>query len=109
MLNRYKSPYLSADQGVAMEVAMEVAMGSAGRNHSRCSDLSFFVPNTMPAGVHVWVHNERARCVCLCVCAQADEHESMESLKIIDTQPIDLYKCFKAFVREDQLGDEESW
>lgn len=33
----------------------------------------------------------------------------MESLKTIDTQPINLYRCFKAFVREDQLGDEESW
>ena len=33
----------------------------------------------------------------------------MESLKSIDTRPIDLYRCFKAFVREDQLGDEESW
>ena len=33
----------------------------------------------------------------------------MESLKIIDTKPIDLYDCFKAFVREDELGDEESW
>lgn len=33
----------------------------------------------------------------------------MESLKVIDTKPIDLYECFKAFVREDELGDEESW
>ncbi len=60
--------------------------------------------------MYVCIHN-----VCMsyiidtCCDVQADEHESMESLKIIDTQPIDLYKCFKAFVREDQLGDEESW
>ena len=40
---------------------------------------------------------------------QPVDHESMESLKIIDTKPIDLYDCFKAFVREDELGDEESW
>ncbi len=33
----------------------------------------------------------------------------MESLKVIDTKPIDLYDCFKAFVRQDELGDEESW
>lgn len=37
------------------------------------------------------------------------EDKSMESLKIVDTKPIDLYECFKAFVREDQLGEEESW
>ena len=40
---------------------------------------------------------------------QPVDHESMESLKIIDTKSIDLYDCFKAFVREDELGDEESW
>lgn len=40
---------------------------------------------------------------------QPVDHESMESLKIIDNKPIDLYDCFKAFVREDELGDEESW
>ncbi|CAI8055035.1 Ubiquitin carboxyl-terminal hydrolase 32 [Geodia barretti] len=37
------------------------------------------------------------------------EHESMESLKTMDLDPIDLYQCFKAFVREDDLGDEECW
>ena len=41
--------------------------------------------------------------------SQALEHESMESLKIIDTKPIDLYSCFRAFVRKDQLGEDESW
>ena len=33
----------------------------------------------------------------------------MESLKMMDTDPIDLYQCFKAFVRNDELGEEESW
>jgi ubiquitin carboxyl-terminal hydrolase 6/32 len=37
------------------------------------------------------------------------EHKSMESLKTMDLDPIDLYECFKAFVREDDLGDEECW
>ncbi len=42
-------------------------------------------------------------------CLQPIEDKSMESLKTIDTNPIDLYDCFKAFVREDQLGEEECW
>jgi len=33
----------------------------------------------------------------------------MDSLKVIDTKPIDLDSCFKAFVRKDELGDDESW
>ena len=33
----------------------------------------------------------------------------MESLKTMDLDSIDLYECFKAFVREDDLGDEECW
>ena len=33
----------------------------------------------------------------------------MESLKTMNQDPIDLYECFKAFVREDDLGDEECW
>ena len=33
----------------------------------------------------------------------------MESLKTENTDPIDLYECFKAFVREDQLGEDECW
>ena len=28
---------------------------------------------------------------------------------MMDTDPIDLYQCFKAFVRDDELGEEESW
>ena len=40
---------------------------------------------------------------------QPVEHESMESLKTMDQEPIHLYECFKAFVREDDLGEEECW
>ncbi len=52
----------------------------------------------------------------LCTCLrlflaylQPIEDKSMETLKTVDTTPINLYDCFKAFVREDQLGEEESW
>ena len=40
---------------------------------------------------------------------QAVDHDSMESLKMMDTDPIDLYQCLKAFVRDDELGEEECW
>ena len=40
---------------------------------------------------------------------QPIDHESMESLKTMNTDPIDLYECFKSFVREEQLGEEECW
>ena len=59
---------------------------------------------------HTCVHHCWA-CIALAgiPCVQALDHESMESLRTQDLNPIDLYKCFKAFVREDDLGDEECW
>ena len=66
--------------------------------------------------VHIinWYMNVRVRAVVTTVYwsfhfLQAIDHESMESLKVQDTSPIDLYQCFKAFVRQDMLGDEECW
>lgn len=40
---------------------------------------------------------------------QPVDHDSMESLKMMDNDPIDLYQCLKAFVRDDELGEEECW
>ena len=34
---------------------------------------------------------------------------SMASLKTLDVSTIDLATCFKSFVREDNLGDDELW
>eukprot|EP00731_Ephydatia_muelleri_P022565 Em0015g148a len=37
------------------------------------------------------------------------DHESLASLKTLDVSTIDLATCFKSFVREDNLGEDERW
>ena len=40
---------------------------------------------------------------------QPTDDESLASLKIQDLSTITLADCFKSFVREDNLGDDELW
>lgn len=37
------------------------------------------------------------------------EHESVERSRRLQTEPIDLYECFKAFTKEEELGEDELW
>ena len=37
------------------------------------------------------------------------EHESVEQSRRLQTEPIDLYECFKAFTKEEELGEDELW
>lgn len=37
------------------------------------------------------------------------EHESVEQSRRCQTEPIDLYECFKAFTKEEELGEDELW
>ncbi|XP_048582551.1 ubiquitin carboxyl-terminal hydrolase 32-like isoform X2 [Nematostella vectensis] len=38
-----------------------------------------------------------------------EEHESVERSRRLQTEPIDLYECLRAFTNEEELGDEELW
>lgn len=37
------------------------------------------------------------------------EHESVERSRKLQTEPIDLYECFRAFTKEEELGEDELW
>ncbi|KAM7433841.1 Transcription elongation factorSPT6 [Porites harrisoni] len=37
------------------------------------------------------------------------EHESVERSRKMQTEPIDLYECFRAFTKEEELGEDELW
>ncbi|XP_028419298.1 ubiquitin carboxyl-terminal hydrolase 32-like, partial [Dendronephthya gigantea] len=37
------------------------------------------------------------------------EHASVEQSRRLQTEPIDLYECFKAFTKEEELGEDELW
>lgn len=37
------------------------------------------------------------------------EHESVERSRKMQTEPIDLYECLRAFTKEEELGEEELW
>lgn len=37
------------------------------------------------------------------------EHESVERSRKQQTEPIDLYECFRAFTKEEELGEDELW
>ena len=37
------------------------------------------------------------------------EHDSVEQSRRLQTEPIDLYECFKAFTKEEELGEDELW
>lgn len=37
------------------------------------------------------------------------EHESVERSRRLQSEPIDLYECFKAFTKEEELGEDELW
>lgn len=37
------------------------------------------------------------------------EHESLERSQRLQSEPIDLYECFKAFTKEEELGEDELW
>ena len=38
-----------------------------------------------------------------------DQHESVETVRARQQQPVTLDECFRAFVREEQLMDEDQW
>ena len=47
---------------------------------------------------------------CSCFYLQvATEHSSVEESRRLQTEPIDLYECLKAFTKEEELGEEELW
>ena len=37
------------------------------------------------------------------------EHRSVERSRKLQTEPIDLYECFRAFTKEEELGEDELW
>lgn len=37
------------------------------------------------------------------------EHESVERSRKLQTEPIDLYECLRAFTKEEELGEDELW
>lgn len=37
------------------------------------------------------------------------EHESLEKSRKLQTEPIDLYECLRAFTKEEELGEDELW
>ena len=37
------------------------------------------------------------------------EHESLERSRRLQTEPIDLYECLRAFTKEEELGEDELW
>ena len=43
------------------------------------------------------------------MCQVFTEHDSVERSRRLQTEPIDLYECFKAFTKEEELGEDELW
>ena len=50
----------------------------------------------------------RGTCITVC-CLQPIEDKSMENMKHVDNDPIDLRDCFGAFSKPEELGEDEYW
>ena len=48
-------------------------------------------------------------CVRLCAGLQPREHDSVQRTKTEQEKPIDVYECLKAFMKEEELGEEDPW